>query len=335
MTEWTYKYQPKTPKEYIGIRTNLQTMMNFLDRWSEDNPLKNALILYGQPGNGKTSLIYCLESTYNLNVIEVNASNQRNMKDIKSLLPKTAVNAFGDKTTVLLLDECDGIGVWQAIEDLINYTMCPIIMTCNNLDVIPYNVTKQCLSLEVKYPSTNMVVDLLKRVLTSEKPNVKWMDNNLETIAINCISVRQSIITLQWCILNKSFRRINVHDVDYSEYEQISKLFEGVGCTFNLTAETIRKWAMANNVNMHRLDKMINLARTFPNMTDITREYSLTLRGNIDKLKSPYYKKFKSFKRDTVRKKPKKEYKAPKEKKTKIEKNVLIQVPTFENEDVW
>ena len=49
-------------------------------------PKKRAALIYGMPGNGKTSAVHALANEKELELIEVNASDVRNAEAIKSKL---------------------------------------------------------------------------------------------------------------------------------------------------------------------------------------------------------------------------------------------------------
>ena len=330
MVEWTQKYQPKNPDEYIG-KSNLRIIFGFLDNWIDSRPLKKCLLLYGTPGNGKTSLIYSLEELYNLNIIEVNASDSRNAIDIKRLIKKTSIQSFDDSIPVLLLDEVDGINAWKVLEELIDKSLMPIVMTCNDVDRIPDYITPHCITVQVEYPPIQYVFNKLKDIIKSE--DLQCNDSNLMRVAERCNSVRSAILTLQRCLLSNSFRGIVPQDVDYSEYEQMRKLFSGEKVNVTFTPNTILKWAKKNNINVYELPKLVKIGKEFPNMVDIVNEYSLTLRGRVTKLLSPYYKKIKKSK--PIKKK--KEYvpKIKEEKQKPIEKKELFLQSTLDDDDIW
>ena len=304
----------------------------FLDSWKSRRPLKNALILYGEPGNGKTSLVYALEKIYKLNIIEINSSNKRNASDLISLLRISGSNSFDDKFTIILLDEADGIRAWKVIEDLVRWTKCPIIMTCNYIDKIPYEVIKECVSVQIEYPTTYDITKRLKQICSKER--VKVDRKYIEKIALKCNSMRNAILTLQRCVVSQEFKRIKPQDIDYSEESQIKRLFSGEDDNISLDAETVRKWAIANDISIHRLDRMRRLSRTVPGMQPVLEAYTKTIRGKVSKLKNPYYRAFNREKK--VEKQETKKYVAKTEKKsTIIETTVLLERTTFEDESLW
>lgn len=337
--EWAQKYSPLTPKNYLGIKSNLRMMTNFLERWLEKQPLKNAIILYGEPGNGKTSLLYCLEEEYNLSIIEINASNHRNTSDIKKLFHKTGIKAFDYKQTVMLLDEVDGLSAWQILGELIEHTRCPIVMTCNDIDKVDYDVLKDCMTLEITYPPEEHVAQRLLSILRAEDNAGRIIDYDalsiakLRDIAAQCGSVRSAISTLEMMVISENYDRIIITDIDYSEREQIRRLFSGQQVNCDLTPDTIKKWAIKNNIKIHSLDKLISMARIYPNFSKIVKEYSLTLRGSVKSLKTPYFTDFKRTKK--VKKEPKIKFKAKADKPTEIVRKKLTENKTFESDALW
>jgi len=315
-------------------------MSDFLDRWLEKQPLKNGFILYGEPGNGKTSLLGALKDEYNLSIIEVNASNERNSSDLKKLIHKTGIKTIDHRQTVLLLDEVDGVNAQQVLVELLQNTRSPIVMTCNDIDKLSYDVTKECITLEIYYPPIDHVVRLMERIIATEDEDGRLIDmnalnkNKLREIASKCASVRSAILTLEMCIISGDYEHIIIHDVDRSERQQISKLFSGQSVNITLEPDTIKKWAIKNGIPIHSLDKLISMSREYPNLSKIVKEYSLTLRGSFDVLKSPYSTNFKKTKRFEP-KQPKKKFKAKDEKPTKIKKKIIAEVKTFDSDELW
>lgn len=75
------------------------------------------MLLSGPPGLGKTTLAYVLAKQAGYQVLEVNASDDRNAKvvtdRIRNALESTALTmsgASGSKPTCIIIDEIDGAG---------------------------------------------------------------------------------------------------------------------------------------------------------------------------------------------------------------------------------
>jgi DNA polymerase III delta prime subunit len=339
MTEWTYKHQPRNPSEYAGSKGNIQMLINFLDNFFDGRPLKNCILFYGKPGNGKSSLPYSLEDHYNLNIVEVNASDKRNARDIRKIFDLTTYNTIGGKRIVLLMDEVDGINAWEEIKKLIQRTKAPIVMTCNDVDKIPWDVQKLCITQEIQYPNVQNVVKRLLQICRQEVTDIDEVKlrPRIEQIAIRCSSMRSAVITLQKCVISKSFRCIIPEDEPSTEYQQLMNLFNGVDMDYiDVTPDTIMKYAIENGVPIHELDKLSKLGKEYPNMVDIVNQHSLTIRSKtkLTKLKSPFFRKFRKTKIEKEVEKTK-EYKPRKKKKKEIEKAILPVVNMFDGDDPW
>ncbi|MEM2261685.1 MAG: AAA family ATPase, partial [Ignisphaera sp.] len=113
-------------------------VLEWLNKWP--NVPKKALLLYGPPGCGKTSLVEAIANEYGYELIEMNASDFRRKTDIEriALRASTSQSLFGFSRKIILLDEVDGIsskedeGALEAVQELVEKTSVPIIMTANN-----------------------------------------------------------------------------------------------------------------------------------------------------------------------------------------------------------
>ena len=116
---WLEKYRPSSLKDYLDYSKFINTVQDYI------LPIKNTgitfkpfLILYGDPGVGKTSLAHCIYNDYNYDKIECNASETRTKKVLSELI-NTGTNSvvFSNDGTLkkpaLLMDEIDGISTGE------------------------------------------------------------------------------------------------------------------------------------------------------------------------------------------------------------------------------
>ena len=103
---WTEKYRPNKLSDIIGQEHFVMDAKG----WIEENNIPN-LLLYGNPGNGKTSagLVISkeiLKDTFSDNYVEVNASDDRRLETVRTTIKQIAQSGTmgGAPFRIVLLD---------------------------------------------------------------------------------------------------------------------------------------------------------------------------------------------------------------------------------------
>ena len=174
---WVIKYRPRRVDDVVDQDNAKRVLIPWFRSWLEGRvPEKRAALLHGPPGVGKTSLVEAIASEFNLELLELNASDYRRRSDIERIVAVAARRrSLFKRGLVILLDEVDGInpredaGGIEALVSVISETRNPIVMTAND----PWKdhlrpLRDASLMVEFRRLTTNQIVSLLQRICSLE-----------------------------------------------------------------------------------------------------------------------------------------------------------------------
>lgn len=196
------KYQPKTSQEFIeNIKEKQQ-----IKKWLVETPkLKNALILSGPTGCGKTLLIKLLCSETGYRTLYFDASVKRTKKDVEDVYSKN----MKATNKIFIMDELEsastsdmGISNYSKWIDVKKRkSAIPFVFIINSTYISKLNDLKQhCIQFELKYPSTKNIFSKCINICEDEEididlPNLKkyiaFHENDYRTIlnGLKCIEI--------------------------------------------------------------------------------------------------------------------------------------------------
>lgn len=259
---WTDKYSPKSSKDIIGNQTNISTISKWLKDWKSQE--KKALLIYGNPGVGKTTSVklLCDECGFK-DKIEMNASDQRNKSSMKGIMDRINTKSFsGNGNPILIMDEVDGMssgdrgGISELIA-MIKKTKIPIICICNDRykpslkslvnhckeihftspqrPSIVKRLAQICIDegLRITESSLNTIVESLKNDIRSILNHLQMMSNSKSSISydqaksISLDSLNENIFEITTMFLKKDKRPKKYHDLMEMYYDdtQLVPLF--------------------------------------------------------------------------------------------------------------
>ncbi|MDI6887551.1 MAG: AAA family ATPase, partial [Candidatus Thermoplasmatota archaeon] len=187
--QWTEKYRPQTLKEVVGNDAAVKLLREWAEGWQAGKPEKNAVILVGAPGVGKTTCAYALANDYGWCAVELNASDTRNYEAIKRIAGIGAsyetftsqgefISTKGGWRKLIILDEADNLfgkedrGGMQAIVEVVRAARQPIVLIVNDY----YELTRKssaikdlCLTIKFRAIQKDTIKSVLSRICKKEK----------------------------------------------------------------------------------------------------------------------------------------------------------------------
>ena len=183
---WTEKYRPKSFEEMKGQDEAVFMIKNFLNNFGKK---KNAMILHGPPGAGKTTLVHATAKEIDAEIFELNASDFRNKAKLQGILrPAIEQQSLEKQGKLILIDEVDGVsetdygGVAEILR-ILEDTKYPIIMTANDIwDKKFSELRKKCEMVQLKELNYNIIKNVIAEI--AKKENLKLDDDFLLELSI-------------------------------------------------------------------------------------------------------------------------------------------------------
>ena len=223
---WTEKYRPMKLNEIIGQ----EHFVSDARGWIEEKNMPNVL-LYGNPGNGKTGagLVLgreILGETFKDNYFEVNASDDRRLENVRTTIKNIAQSGtIGDAPfRILLLDEMDGMttDAQNALKRIMERYSNNIrfVITCNDRNKIIFALQSRCANYHFKPLSNEAVLEVLTSILKAEEIT-RFSQDELDSFiyAMNG-DMRRAITELQAAKASNSTLKTQI-DAGLNEYKKL------------------------------------------------------------------------------------------------------------------
>jgi len=227
--DWTEKYRPSSLSEIRGNDKARDALQEWADTW-EDH--REAVVLHGSPGVGKTSAAHALASDKGWATIELNASDSRTRDVIERVAGEAAksgtLTAGEAGRRVVIMDEADNLhgnvdrGGSAAITSLVKEASQPMILIANEFYDMSNGLRNACQDVEFRDVSKRSIVPVLRDLCRKE--DIEYDDDALDRIAdMNSGDLRGAIKDLQ--ALAEGRDRIAAEDVVTGERDKTEGVF--------------------------------------------------------------------------------------------------------------
>ena len=246
------KYRPSRLSEWFGGNYIVQTLQTFLK-----NNQKKPLLLTGDPGNGKTSLVLALNGE-GYNVMEVNASDSRRVEDIKRIIRRSlSYQNLEGKRNILFFDEADALTkkAGEVLLKKIKHLPIPVILACNYREKLLYGIRKVSIEMKVAY-SKMSCERTLDYISECEGRKIPFSIRN--KISTNTNSIRSAVQMLEeYFLYGETNFKTSDRGVEFSG--KMKKLLTGQEVKFKETEiRMLLKWALVSGASS-RIISVINI----------------------------------------------------------------------------
>lgn len=187
MSDWTETYRPESLAELRGNDKARDQLREWAERWDDH---REAVIVHGSPGIGKTSAAHALASDLGWDVMELNASDSRTRDVVERVAGEAAKSGTltgGNGRRLLILDEADNFhgnadyGGARAVTDVVKNADQPIVLVANEFYEMSRGLRNACQEIEFRDVSARSIVPVLRDICRKE--GIEFEEEALKRIA--------------------------------------------------------------------------------------------------------------------------------------------------------
>ena len=273
---WIEKYRPTSLEDYYIDIDHYDKINDWLTHYiNNTKEVSPFIILHGKPGIGKTTLAHLIFKKHNIEIIETNASDIRNKKQIKEIIGKIGkykIDFCGEKTRMgIIMDELDGIsstndkgGLSELLEIVSSYKQLQLKIK-----------KEQCKKDNIPFDASNYIINYKNPIICT--------CNVLKSTKFSAMIKQSIVIRLDRCMKKNSLLFINkickaeninitdsikfrVYKQSFGDYRQI--LFQLYGIKLDLSVKKM-KIVKAQTHSSNRIELYANDASNIDDSSNI------------------------------------------------------------------
>ncbi|MFD1633643.1 replication factor C large subunit [Haloplanus ruber] len=290
MVDWTEKYRPSTLSAVRGNDKARDALAEWAKTWDDH---REAVVVHGSPGVGKTSAAHALASDRGWETVELNASDQRTADVIERFAGRASKNTTlagatggGGGRQLVILDEADNIhgnydrGGASALTRVVKDADQPIVLIANDYYDMSRGLRNACREIEFRDVSARSIVPVLRDICRRE--GIEFEADALDRIAeVNDGDLRSAVNDLQAAA--EDGRRLTVDDVATGDRDRGLDVFpfldavlkeetaeEAIQSAYRVdeTPDDLTKWVAENAPKVY---EGAELARAYDALADADR----------------------------------------------------------------
>ncbi|ELY94233.1 replication factor C large subunit [Natrialba hulunbeirensis JCM 10989] len=230
MSDWTETYRPTTLSEVRGNNKARDKLKEWAETWDDH---RDAVIVHGSPGVGKTSAAHALANDLGWPVMELNASDSRGADVIERVAGEAAKSGTltGGESgrRLVILDEADNFhgnadyGGSREVTRVVKSANQPMVLVANEFYDMSQSLRSACETIEFRDVSKRSIVPVLRDICRRE--DIEFEDEALQKIAEDTSGdLRSAVNDLQ--AVAEEAERLTVDDVVTGDRDTTEGIFD-------------------------------------------------------------------------------------------------------------